>query len=207
MLALVDYTSDSDSESEQKRSTPPPPPQSQPQRPGLSALLPKPKGARKAAGGGGEDNGPKKIIVNLPKLKDNEVDDGPPTKKTKIGGGSGLSSMLPAPKRSGAVMKNAPPPPPPPTPPPSAPSVAQETQNVDEGATERVEEDKKQSLRENEGVNRSTRFVPQSVARKPIQPTSSFKHSGAIKGAASKSTSTKQKISLFGAGMIEILCT
>lgn len=205
MLALVDYTSDSDSESEQKPSTPPPP-QSQPQRPGLSALLPKPKGARKTAGGGGEDSGPKKIIVNLPKLNDNEVDDGPPTKKTKIGGSSGLSSMLPAPKRSGAVMRNAPPPSPP-TPPPSAPSVAQETHNVDEGAIERVEEDKKQSLRENEGVNRSTRFVPQSVARKPIQPTSSFKHSGAIKSATSKSTATKQKVYLFGAGMIEILWT
>lgn len=201
MLALVDYTSDSDSESEQIPSTPPPP-QSQPQRPGLSALLPKPKGARKTAGGGGEDNGPKKIIVNLPKLNDNEVDDGPPTKKTKIGGGSGLSSMLPAPKRSGAVMRNAPPPPPPP-----APSIPQETHNVDEGATERVGEGKKQSLRENESVNRSTRFVPQSVARKPIQPTSSFKHSGAIKSTTSKSTATKQKVSLFGAGMIEILWT
>ncbi|KAI5851262.1 hypothetical protein DFP73DRAFT_472445 [Morchella snyderi] len=198
MLALVDYTSDSDSESEQKQSTPSPP-QSQPQRPGLSALLPKPKGARKAAGGGGEDNNPKKIIVNLPKFKDNEAGDRPPAKRTKIGGGSGLSSMLPAPKRSGAITRNAPPSPPPPTP-PSAPPVAQETHNVDEGTIEKVEEDQKQSLRENEGVNRSTRFVPQSVARKPIQPTSSFKHSGAIKSTASKSTATKQKISLFGAG-------
>lgn len=192
---LVDY-SDSESESgEQKRPTPPPPIPTL-KLGGLSALLPKPKGARKTAKNSGEETGPKKIIVNLPKIKDNDPEDGPPTKRARIGGGSGLSAMLPAPKRSGATAKNAYPPPPPPL-------AAQEVKDPSSEVVEHNEEDKKAPSGGNGSVSAasSTRFVPQSVARKPIQPASSFKRSGGT-GGTTRPAPTKPKVSLFGSGII-----
>lgn len=188
---LVDY-SDSESESEQQKNPTPPPPSPPPKFGGLSALLPKPKGVQKNAKGGGEDNGPKKFIVNLPKVKNEDLEDEPPAKKARIGGGSGLGAMLPAPKRSGAAAKNAPPPPP----------EAQEFKDSSRKAMEEAGEDMKKTPPIGNGfvsVASSTRFVPQSVARKPIQPTSSFKKQGGpggVKGPAA----AKTKVSLFGSG-------
>lgn len=193
---LVDY-SDSESESEQKRAKSPLP--LTPPKSGLLTLLPKPKGARKNAKDSVEDNGPKKIIVNLPKHKDDDADDGPPAKKARIRGGSGLSAMLPAPKRSGATIKNAPQPQPLPLPP-----APQEVKVPGFTTVSKGSEDEKLPLVGNGGGNgsSSTRFVPQSLARKPIQPASSFKKSG---GAASRPVPVKPKVSLFGAGMIYFL--
>lgn len=182
---LVDY-SDSESESEkQKKSTSPlplPPLKSG----GLSALLPKPKGVRK---NNGEDNGPKKIIVNLPKLKHDDLEDGPQTKKVRVGGGSGLSAMLPAPKRSGTAAKN------PLLPPP--PTVSEIKSPSSETIMQKEVGDKAPSSGNGfVSVASSTRFVPQSVARNPIQPTSAFKKPG----GAAKPATAKPKISLFGSG-------
>lgn len=180
---LVDY-SDSESESEkQKRSTsalPLPPLKSG----GLSALLSKPKGARKNNSEGG---GPKKIIVNLPKLKHDDLEDGPSTKKARVGGGSGLSAMLPAPKRSGTTAKNPPPPP-----------TVSEIKNPSSETIMQTEAGNKAPSSGNGFVSvaSSTRFVPQSVARKPIQPTSAFKKPG----GAARPVTTKPKVSLFGLG-------
>lgn len=179
---LVDY-SDSESESEKQKSSTSPLPLPPLKSGGLSALLPKPKGARK---NNGEDNGPKKIIVNLPKLKHDDLEDGPPTKKARVGGGSGLSAMLPAPKRSGTAAKNPPP-----------PTVSDIKNPSSETITQTEAGDKAPSSGNGfVSVASSTRFVPQSVVRKPIQPTSVFKKPG---GAARLVTS-KPKVSLFGSG-------
>lgn len=190
---LVDY-SDSESETEQQKRSALPPSLPLVKSNGLSALLPKPKGTRKNTS---EENGPKKFIVNLPKLKKDDPEDGPPVKKARVGGGSGLGAMLPAPKRSGAVAKNAylPSPSPPPPPP------ARETKNSDLGTIIQAEPDDKASSGE-EGfvsVASSTRFVPQSVARKPIQPASTFKKLGSTTGTA-RPTPIKSKMYLFGSG-------
>lgn len=188
---LVDY-SDSESESEQQKRSASPPPLSPPYKSGgLSALLPKPKGARKNTS---EENGPKKFIVNLPKFKNDDPEDGPPAKKARVGCGSGLSAMLPAPKRSGAAAKNAPPPPP-------LPPPAWETKNsgsetiIQAGVGNSTPSGGKGFV----SVASSTRFVPQSVARKPIQPASAFKKTGSI-GDAARLAPVKPKVSLFGSG-------
>lgn len=176
---LVDY-SDSESESEQQKKPTPP----SPLRPSSPSVLPpKPKGTRKNTG---EDSGPKKIIVNLPKPKNDDLEDGPPTKKARIGGG--LSAMLPAPKRSGTARKSMPLPPPP---------AARETKNSTSETTIQAETDNEASSGGSGfSVASSTRFVPQSVARKPIQPTSAFRKPGSTTGPAS----AKPKVSLFGSG-------
>lgn len=190
---LVDY-SDSESESEQQKGSAFPPPLSPtPKSGGLSALLPKPKGTRKNTSE--EKNGPKKFIVNLPKFKNDDPEDGPPAKKARVGGGSGLSAMLPAPKRSWAAAKNAPPPPPPPPPP------AWETKN---SGSETIMQAGVGNSTPSGGkgfvsVASSARFVPQSVARKPIQPASAFKKTGGI-GDATRLAPVKPKVSLFGSG-------
>lgn len=191
-MMLVDY-SDSESESEKQKKQTLPPPLQRPKPGGLSGLLPKPRGAR---GNTREENGPKKIIVNLPKPK-HDLENGPPTKKARVGGGSGLSAMLPAPKRSGTTVKNAPPPPPPPPPPPTV----WETKNPSSETIIQTETGDKAPTGGSGFVSvaSSTRFVPQSVARKPIQPASTFKRAGGT-GGTTRPATAKPKVSLFGSG-------
>ncbi|KAG0636335.1 hypothetical protein HOY80DRAFT_891535 [Tuber brumale] len=184
---LVNY-SDSESDSEDQKPEPPPQRPQISRKTGLSALLPKPKESQKT----GQDGdivaaGPKKFIVNLPKL-DTQGDsaDGPPAKKIRTGGGgSGLSAMLPAPKRSGATVRVDP-----------KPSLSP----IEHG-TDRVSEAVKEPAPTGRTISGTTMFVPQSVARKPIQPASAFKKSsgtGAVKPGSQ--VPTKTKVSLFGAG-------
>ncbi|RPB01848.1 hypothetical protein L873DRAFT_1675161 [Choiromyces venosus 120613-1] len=185
---LVNY-SDSESDSEVQK------PELSPQRStlsrktGLSALLPKPKGSQKTGQDGDTVTaGPKKFVVNLPKLdSQDDIADGPPTKKIRTsGGGSGLSAMLPAPKKSGVTARADPNPPPSP---------------IEHGTDRETDEAVKESAQSTRTTSSSTVFVPQSVARKPIQPASAFKKSsetGAVKPRSQ--VSTKTKVSLFGAG-------
>lgn len=210
---LVDY---SDSDVSDTEVSPVPPPLPPPPKPtsGLSALLPKPKGTRKGAPA---DSGPKKIVVNLPNINDAPLDQ-PPAKKTRIsGGGSSLSSMLPAPKK----RKES--------------EAAESTENKNNGESALAEAKKPRVLgaksagaREvgevlmpsanREAVERleapqvpamkgnSTIFVPQSVVgRKTIQPLSAFRKKGAkgavtgsIKVAGAAAPPSKPKVSLFG---------
>ena len=186
----LDYSDSDASDTEQKpapaRSTAPAPAPAPapPKKPltGLAALLPKPKSRKqKDAEGTADDSAPRKIIVNLPKFEGHEEDR--PAKKARIGGsgGSGLSAMLPAPKKRTTV----PPPPPPPTieeeelpilPPVSAPEVKK-------GAAT---------------SSANTAFVPQSVARKPIQPMSAFRKKAPAAGKGK--AKAQPQVSLFGAG-------
>jgi hypothetical protein len=184
----LDYGSDSDSEQTTPAAAPPPPAPSKPS--GLAALLPKPKSRKQKDAEGVAKDAPKKIVVNLPKVDDLD-DDAPPAKKARIGGGgggSGLSALLPAPKRSGAAKQHAPPPPPPPT----------EEAASEEAATTTTEEIKKPAATS----ETNTMFVPQSVARKPIQPMSAFKKKKGAAGAGAKPKveAPKPTVSLFGAG-------
>ncbi|CAZ80569.1 unnamed protein product [Tuber melanosporum] len=183
---LVDY---SDSESDSGDQKPEPPPQSPPvsRKTGLSALLPKPKESQKT----GQDGdivatGPRKFIVNLPKLDTQGDDaDGPPAKKIRTGGGgSGLSAMLPAPKRSGATVRVDPKPSPSP---------------IEHGADRVSEEAVKEQDPASRTIGGTTMFVPQSVSRKPIQPASAFKKSSGT-GAVKPRSQVPTKVSLFGAG-------
>jgi len=186
---LVNY-SDSESDSEDQKPKLSPQRSSLSRKAGLSDLLPKPKESQKT----GQDGdivaaGPKKFIVNLPKL-DTQGDgaDGPPTKKLRTGGGgSGLSAMLPAPKRSGATAKADT------KPSPSPIEHGTDKETTDGAANEPVPTGRATSA--------SAVFVPQSVARRPIQPTSAFKKSsgaGVVKPRSQ--VPTKAKVSLFGAG-------
>jgi len=186
---LVNY-SDSESDSEDQKPKPSPQRSSVSRKTGLSALLPKPKDSQKT----GQDGdivaaGPKKFIVNLPKLDaQGDSGDGPPTKKFRIGGGSsGLSAMLPAPKRSGATAKADPKP----SPSPIEHGTDRETTGGAVG----------EPVPTGRTTSASAMFVPQSVARKPIQPASAFKKSsgtGVVKPRSQ--VPTKAKVSLFGAG-------
>lgn len=208
---LVDY-SDSDASDTEASPAPPPPPKP---TSGLAALLPKPKGARK---GDPADNGPKKIVVNLPNINDAALDQ-PPTKKARIGGGgSSLSAMLPAPKK----RKEA--------------EAAAATESKDNGDFAPVEVKKPRVLGAKSAGARevgevlmpstdretgeaaseapqvlgtkgnSTMFVPQSVVgRKTIQPMSAFRKksakgaaTGSIKVAGAAAPQPKAKVSLFG---------
>jgi hypothetical protein len=173
----LDYGSDSDTE---QTPAPPPPPPSKPS--GLAALLPKPKSRKQKEAEGANKDAPKKIVVNLPKFDDVD-EDAPPAKKARTGGGgSGLSALLPAPKKSGATKQHAPPP-------PAAETVSEEA------ATSTTEEIKKPAPT----TGSNTMFVPQSVARKPIQPMSAFKKKGAAgAGAKPKVEAPKPTVSLFG---------
>ena len=194
-MGLVDYSSGSDSDSEQPTPAPPPAPKSS-----LSAFLPKPK-KRAPPATTADASAPKKIVVNLQKFSDASPDDLPPTKKPRITGssGSGLSAMLPAPKKREAaaapVVKqrvlgggNAPP----------RPEVVMHGDDDDEdGGEAEVTREKPQAT-----STQNTRFVPQSVARKQIQPMSAFRKkkvvgkTGDVKAAPAP---VKQKVSLFGA--------
>ncbi|PWW78412.1 hypothetical protein C7212DRAFT_182613 [Tuber magnatum] len=185
---LVNY---SDSESDSGGQEPEPSPQrsSLPRKTGLSALLPKPKESQKTCRGGDiVAAGPKKFVVNLPKLDaQSDNSDGPPAKKIRTGGGGfGLSAVLPAPKRSGAAARADPKPSPSP---------------IEHGTDRETDEAVKELAPTGGTIGGSTMFVPQSVTRKPIQPASAFKRSsgnGAVK--AGSQVPPKTKVSLFGAG-------
>lgn len=205
---LVDYSDSDASDSESPKPTPVT--SEPPKKPtsGLSGLLPKPKRRQKDAGA---SDGPKKIVVNLPKVDDAELLDQPPSKIRRVGGGgSGLSSMLPAPKKrkeaeaaaaenegTGVLRK--------PRVLGGASAGAREVGTVkmpgegsdDEGV---VETPKPAVVK---GSN--TMFVPQSVvAKKTIQPMSAFRKKGAtgttkaVKVAGANIAPPKPKVSLFG---------
>lgn len=188
---LVDY-SDSESDSESKSVVPTPaPPAPEPSAPakpsfglGLAALLPKPKSREKGAAA---SDGPTKIVVNLPKVEDDDLDE-PPSKKFKTSGVS-LNDLLPAPKNSGVPATNA---------------DAESTQEKKKKDEDRIEKDRlaKEGWEsvgdKGKKPAASTMFVPQSVARKPIQPMSAFKKSSS---AAPKKEVVKPKMSLFGSGV------
>jgi hypothetical protein len=149
----------------------------------LSALLPKPK-LRKQK----DPDAPKKIILNLPKIMQDDEDDRP-VKKAKLGGGSGLSAMLPAPKRSMAAKKNN----------DTVASPAKESEDFTAKVAGEFSEEKPRVQKPTSAIN--TMFVPQSVAKKPIQPTSAFKKNGPKSSKAkTKIEPAKPKISLFGSG-------
>jgi len=182
----LDYSS-SDDEST-SATAPPPPPSKKPS--GLSALLPKPK-SRKQKDEAVDKDAPKKIVVNLPKFDDDEeVRDGRPAKKARIAG-SGLSSMLPAPTRSGAAKAAGAPPP---------PEVKEEVR-AEKGTSTTTATESVETVETQKPVSaNNTMFVPQSVARKPIQPMSAFRKKGvAAAGGKTKAQPAKPKVSLFGA--------
>ncbi|CCX08480.1 Similar to Cell cycle control protein cwf20; acc. no. Q9USK4 [Pyronema omphalodes CBS 100304] len=183
----LDYGSDSDSSETEtfvtpRAPSPPPKPTS-----GLFSLLPKPKKGKDKDANANPD-APKKIVVNLPKFDDVEEDR--PAKKARTGGGiSGLSAMLPAPKRKAPV--GAPPPPP----------------SIEEPVHEPVMKEDKELPKIEATSKANTAFIPQSLARKPIQPMSAFKKkkgttgagaSAASAGATKKVESPKPQVSLFG---------
>jgi hypothetical protein len=185
----LDYSDSDASDSEQIATAPPPTAQAlpSPKKPsGLSAFLPKPKSRNHKD----SQDRPKKIVVVLPKFDgDDDDDEDRPAKRARTDGGSGLSAMLPAPKRAGATKVD------------SAP--------VRDIVTEKTSKDIEREDRQNHnGVGEQEKesdvrkpnpvFVPQSVARKPIQPMSAFKKGPALKP---KSEPTKPKVSLFGSGM------
>ncbi|BFZ60394.1 hypothetical protein YB2330_001430 [Saitoella coloradoensis] len=105
-MGLVDYGSDSDDEEVHQQpaakssglgSMLPPPKKAS----GLVSMLPPPK-----------KGGPRKIIVDLPDVSKGDIEDigEPAQKKPRIGGGAtGLSALLPAPKRAPAATAPAPP--------------------------------------------------------------------------------------------------
>lgn len=207
---LVDYSDSDTSGSESPKSTPVT--SEPPKKPtsGLSGLLPKPKRRQKDAGA---SDGPKKIVVNLPKVDDPELLDQPPSKIRRVGGGgSGLSSMLPAPKK----RKEA-----------EAAAAATENEGTGVPRKPRVLGGASAGAREvgtvkmpgegsdDEGVvetpkpavvkGSNTMFVPQSVvAKKTIQPMSAFRKKGAsgttkgVKVAGANIAPPKPKVSLFG---------
>lgn len=193
----LDYSDSDASDSEQHTGTAPPPPTA---TSGLFALLPKPKSRkhRDATAAATDRDAPKKIVVNLPKL-DKEDEDDRPAKKARTGGLSALSALLPAPKRSGTAAKNA------------GDAVATgaaaasaggppESGGGAEGAAERA-------LPEANATSASnTAFVPQSVARKPIQPMSAFRKKGPAGPAAKpKAELARPRGSLFGSGWLKRL--
>ncbi|KAI5778672.1 mitotic checkpoint regulator, MAD2B-interacting-domain-containing protein [Geopyxis carbonaria] len=202
---LVDYSDSdaSDTEVQNTNAAPAPVRTSPPKNTGsLAALLPKPKG-RKNKDASAVDQGPKKIIVNLPKISDEEFNQ-PPTKKARIGGGggSGLSAMLPAPKRSSAAKAN-----------PVAPPVPSSSKAPESGIKDETKMEGIKSTEDKEGPNEkskskatNTTFVPQSVARKPIQPMSAFRKKAAATATSSvgimNKVPAKPKVSLFGSAPI-----
>ncbi|TGZ82457.1 hypothetical protein EX30DRAFT_394752 [Ascodesmis nigricans] len=205
---LVDYSDSDASDTESQKTVPPPEPEKKPVS-GLAGLLPKPKRRQKDVS---TDDGPKKIVVNLPKIDEPELLEQPPSKIRRIGGGgSGLSSMLPAPKK----RKEA--------------EAAAETKNGTKGANKpRVLGGASAGAREvgfvrlpgevldveNEATappkpppvsGSATMFIPQSVVgKKTIQPMSAFRKkggkaaTGTIKVAGAGVPPPKPKVSLFG---------
>lgn len=180
----LDYSDSDASDSEQHTSAAPPPPTA---ASGLFALLPKPKSRKhRDATAAADRDAPKKIVVNLPKL-DKEDEDGRPAKKARTEGLSALSALLPAPKRSGAAAK-------------TAGDAAAAGAAAGEGAAE-------SALPEANATSASnTAFVPQSVARKPIQPMSAFRKKGPAGAAAKpKAEPARPRGSLFGSGWLNRL--
>ena len=229
-MPLVDYGSDSDSDSDTEPCQGPPPrSKSVPSTP-LSSLLPKPKSKLPVSGNApvilaGAAGTTRKIIVQLPREESvgdcAEADGGePPSKRTRVddaggmgmGLGSGLASMLPAPRKSrgvstggdmatagterkgrvlggGAARKED-----------EDLVVMPGEMNVATGPKFNTEQAKQSSEEENykipvpeevQGVDRqipapATQFIPQSVSRKTIQPASSFrqKKGATVIGAA-----------------------
>ncbi|GAO48816.1 hypothetical protein SAICODRAFT_6895 [Saitoella complicata NRRL Y-17804] len=106
-MGLVDYGSDSDDGQEVQQQ-----PAAKPS--GLASMLPPPKKASRLGSmlPPPKKGGPRKIMVNLPELSKEGIEDigEPNQKKPRIGGGaSGLSALLPAPKRAPAAPAPAPP--------------------------------------------------------------------------------------------------
>ncbi|KAF8540247.1 hypothetical protein BDD12DRAFT_735205 [Trichophaea hybrida] len=192
----LDYSDSDASDSEQKtiapvpapaptRAASPPPPT---KLSGLSALLPKPK-SRKHKDPIADKDAPKKIVVNLPKF-DQDDEDGRPAKKARTGGTSGLSALLPAPKRSGATKREG-----------DALAATSDpvgnVKNTESGGSKDAAEQTKSKIKATSASN--TMFVPQSVARKPIQPMSAFRQKGTVNASGKpKAEPLKPKVSLFG---------
>jgi len=187
----LDY-SDSDASDSEQIATAPPPAQAlpSPKKPSsLSAFLPKPK-SRKHKDSRPDQDRPKKIVVALPKFDDDDDDEDRPAKRARTDGGSGLSAMLPAPKRAGAMKVD------------SAPmrdivteKISKDTEREDSQNHNGVGEQEKESDVRKPSTTTNPMFVPQSVTRKPIQPMSAFKKGPALKP---KPQPTKPKVSLFG---------
>jgi hypothetical protein len=195
----LDYSDSDASDFEQKiiASAPAPTRAASPPLPkpsGLSALLPKPK-SRKHKDPTADKDAPKKIVVTLPKF-DEDGEDERPAKKARTGGMSGLSALLPAPKRSGAAKREN-----------GASAATSEpvdhVKDAESGSSKASENAAEQTeLEVGKATSASnTMFVPQSVARKPIQPMSAFRKKGAV-GASGKPKvePSKPKVSLFGSG-------
>ncbi|KAF8250467.1 hypothetical protein K440DRAFT_618978 [Wilcoxina mikolae CBS 423.85] len=192
----LDYSDSDASDSEQKtiapvpapaptRAASPPPPT---KLSGLSALLPKPK-SRKHKDPTADKDAPKKIVVNLPKF-DQDDEDGRPAKKARTGGTSGLSALLPAPKRSGAAKREV-----------DALATTSDpvghVKDTESGGSKDAAEQTKSEIKATGASN--TMFVPQSVARKPIQPMSAFRKKGTVDVSGKpKAEPSKLKVSLFG---------
>jgi len=176
----LDYSSSEDDSAHVPKPSPPPPAK---KPSGLSALLPRPK-SRRQKDETGDRNAPKKIVVNLPEFDDNEEEiDGRPAKKARTAG-SGLSAMLPAPKRSG-VAKGV-----------DALPLGQGKEEVRDEVAATAEETRKPGSATSAS---NTKFVPQSVARKPIQPMSAFRKKGvAAAGGKARAEPAKPKMTLFG---------
>ena len=187
----LDYSDSDVSDPEQDTGAAPPPPAA---TSGLFALLPKPKSRkhRDATTAAADRDTPKKIVVNLPK-PDKEDEDDRPAKKARTGGLSALSALLPAPKRSGAAGNAA----------ATGTAAASaggpvESGGVGEGAGERTQPE----INATSATN--TAFMPQSVARKTIQPMSAFRKKGPAGAAAkAKAEPARPRGSLFGSGWLK----
>ena len=195
----LDYSDSDVSDPEQDTGAAPPPPAP---TSGLFALLPKPKSRkhRDATTAATDRDAPKKIVVNLPK-PDKEDEDDRPAKKARTGGLSALSALLPAPKRSGAAGNAGD---------AAATGAAAtvtaaasaggpvESGGVGEGAGERTQPE----INATSATN--TAFMPQSVARKTIQPMSAFRKKGPAGAAAkAKAEPARPRGSLFGSGWLK----
>lgn len=207
---LVDYNSDSDSDSAATAPAPAPASAGPASKLKPGSLIQK------------DSTGVRKIVVQLPDASTVDADE-PPTKRARVGGGglSGLSALLPAPKRSGA----------------NTPLVSMKNSEgvgrvLGGGAARKEDEFLVVMPEENQGpeeeppiasspkekeeerkaapvsVATTTQFIPQSVSRKPIQPASAFRRKGATKttSPASATLAAKPaKVSLFGSGKFRLV--
>ena len=189
--------SDSDASDTEQAPAPAPPPPKKPS--GLAGLLPKPKSrASKHKDAAADPAAPKKIVVTLPKFDAADDDDDRPAKKARTGGMSGLNAMLPAPKRAAAAAKRE----------LGGAAAPPQPKAVDEAALEALEPRYSKPFEaraEDEGEKKATSkgntmFVPQSVARRPIQPMSAFRKKAPAAAGAAKAEPAKPKVSLFGSG-------
>ncbi|KAF8415481.1 mitotic checkpoint regulator, MAD2B-interacting-domain-containing protein [Tirmania nivea] len=225
-MALVDYSSDSDSEITAP-TLPSKPAASSSLSSSLSALLPKPKSKAGPSPIVASSGGSRKIVVGLAKAEEgagDAGDDGPPNKRARIGGGSGLrgglASMLPAPKKrvqNGIGGK-------------SETGTGNRSENwkarngdgdgdvaipkprleKEEVSGPRLkEEGKEKEVKRQPPPKPVVQFMPQNVARRTIKPMSSFRKKkapgseGVAGGIGARTASvpekSKSKVSLFGA--------